>query len=66
MVIGLDLFVKRAENGIILQKMSEGFGVGEIVNGHEFDVVAMKPGAYHISSDAAEAVDSYFDCHCFS
>ena len=65
-VVGLDLFVKGAENGIVLQKMRQGLGVGKIVNGDEFDVVAMQTRADHISADAAEAVDSYFDCHCFS
>jgi hypothetical protein len=66
MLVALNLFVEGAENGIVLQKVSEGLGVGEIVNGHKFDVVAMKPGAHNISSDAAETVDSNFDCHCFS
>src|SRR5262249_15677519 len=66
MFVEVHLFVEGSENGIVLQKMGERFRIGEIVKGHEFNVIAMEAGAYNISSDAAEAVDSNFDCHCFS
>ena len=41
-VVGVDLFVEGTENGIVLQKVREGFRIREIVNGHEFNVVAMQ------------------------
>jgi hypothetical protein len=41
-------------------------GVGEIVNRHEFHVVAAQSGPNDIPANAAEAVNTYFDCHVFS
>ena len=46
--------------------MGQGFGVGEIVNGNKFDVFVIERSAKHVSPDASESVDSYFNCHVAS
>jgi hypothetical protein len=43
--------------------MRERRVVRQIVRGDELDVRVIQPGANHISTDAAEAVDSNFDWH---
>ncbi len=58
--------VKRPEDRIVLQHVRERLGVGEIVRGDEFDIGVVQAGANDVSSDAAEAVDPYFDCHRMS
>src|SRR5580658_137541 len=64
--IRVDFRVEASEDGIVLKQMGEGLGVGEIINGDEFDVAAVYGGANDVAADAAEAVDAYFDCHGFS
>ena len=46
--------------------MGQGFGVGEIVNGNEFDIFVIERSAKNVSPDASESVDSYFNCHLAS
>jgi hypothetical protein len=41
--------------------MRERGGVRQVVGGDKFDVGVVQPGSDHISTDAAEAVDTYFD-----
>jgi hypothetical protein len=41
----------------------KSLGIGEIIGGDKFDVVAMQTSADYISSNAAKAVNTYFDCH---
>ena len=58
-----DLVGQVAEDGVVLEQVGEGGGGGEVVDGDEFDVGVAKRGAEDVASDAAEAVDSYLNCH---
>src|SRR6267154_1522646 len=65
-VIGMRDFVRQiAEDGVVLQKMSESFRVGHVVDGDELDFFVVERGAHDITADAAEAVDAYLDGHTF-
>jgi hypothetical protein len=46
--------------------MSQSLGVGQIVDRHEFHVIPVQTRTNDITADAAEAIDTYFDCHEFS
>ena len=59
-------FGERSEHGIVLQKVRQSLSVGDIVDRHEFHVVPVQTCTDHIPANAAEAVNTYFDCHCFS
>ena len=43
--------------------MSKGRGIGKIVDRHKFEIGIVHGGAKNVASNAAEAVDTYFDCH---
>jgi hypothetical protein len=43
--------------------VSERFRVGEIVRRHEFDVAVVQSRTNYVTADAAESIDSNFDCH---
>ncbi len=60
---GGDLVRQIAQDGIVFQQMGQGLGVGEIVDRHEFDIAVIERSAKHVSPDASESVDSYFNCH---
>jgi hypothetical protein len=51
------------ENGIILQQMRQRFGIGKVVRRDKFDLRIAQPGADHITTDPAEAVDPHFYRH---
>ena len=55
--------MERSEHGVVLQQVRQRLGIGKIVGRDEFDLRVIQPGADYISADAAEAVDSHFDCH---
>ena len=57
-----DLLLEIAEDGVVLEKVGQGGGGGEVVDGDEFDVWVADRGAKHVASNAAEAVDAYLDC----
>ena len=52
-----------AEQGVVFRQVSEGFGVGEIVHGDEFDFRVIEGGADDVAAYAAEAVDTNFHGH---
>ena len=60
------LVVEIAENRIVLEKVSECGGVGDVVNGDELDIFVIQRSAHDIASDAAETVDTYLDGHSSS
>src|SRR5580704_1365961 len=65
-IVGVgDVVRKIAENRVVLEQVREGFGVGNIVDGDELDVLVIERSAHDIPSDAAEAVDTYLDGHYF-
>src|SRR5437016_6169953 len=57
----LNVLRELTERGVVLQQVRDGGDVREVVGGDEFDVRVVQPGPDHISTDAAEAVDTYFD-----
>ncbi len=63
---GPDLFRQSAQHGVVLEQMRQRLGIRQIVDGHEFDVVAMQGRPDHVPADAAETVDAYFYSHFFS
>jgi hypothetical protein len=60
---GLDVLVKTAEHGIIFQKMSERFGVGDVVDREKLDLRVIHGSSKQVSSDPAEAIDTDFNGH---
>ena len=58
--------LERAVVAVVLQQVGVGLGVGEIVEGDDFDLavgVALLDGAEGDAADAAEAVDADANCH---
>ena len=60
---GGDLVRQIAQDGIVFQQMSQSLGVGKIVDRHEFDVAVIERSSKHVSPDASESVDAYFNSH---
>jgi hypothetical protein len=52
-----------AEGRIVLQQVSQRLGIRQVVGCDEFDAGVVQAGSNDVSSNAAEAVDAYFDCH---
>src|SRR5258705_13316194 len=66
-VVGVRNGVRQiSQHGVIFQKVREGFGVRNIVDGDELDILVVDGGANNIASEAAKAVDSYLDWHSSS
>ena len=62
----LDRIEGAAVDRVILQQVSHRRDVAEVVDGHDLDLRVLDHGAVRQTSDAAETVDAYFDCHCVS
>ncbi len=61
-----DLLLEVAEDGVVLEKVGQGGGGGEVVDGYEFDVRVADSAAEDVASNAAEAVNAYlYCCHDF-
>src|SRR5207247_289884 len=59
-----DIVVEGAENGVVLEQVSHGLRVAEIVDGNELDIGPALPGSpEEVPPDAAEAVDAHLDAH---
>src|SRR6266850_342105 len=56
---------KIAEDGVVLQKVRERLGIGDVIDGHELNVLVIERGAHDVASDAAEAVDADLNGHYF-
>ncbi len=63
---GRDLVGQIAQNRVVFQKMSQGFWVGKVVDRNEFDIAVIERSPEHVSPDASESIDSYFNCHVTS
>ena len=62
-----DLAVEAALDGVVLQQVGEGLGVGEVVDGDDLDVrTLLEGGAEEVTADAAEAVDTNAGGHFVS
>ena len=48
---------------VVLQQVGQRGGVGQIVDGHEVDVLVLHGGAHDVAADAPEPVDADFHCH---
>ena len=57
------VLMQRTKYRVVFRKVGESGGIGEIVNGDEFDFRIVQGGANDIAADAAEAVDTYFHGH---
>src|SRR5947208_1286679 len=57
------LIFEIAEDRVGFEQVSEGGGGSEVVDGYEFDVWIADCAAEDVTSDAAEAVDTYLYCH---
>ena len=55
-----------AEDRIIFQKVSEGFGVGEIVYGHDIDVFVVECSTKDVATNTSKAVNANFHSHVAS
>ena len=56
--------VETAVHGVVLEQVGEGFVVGQVVDGNDFDVCIFQQVAEREATNAAEAVDSNaFFCH---
>ena len=62
----LDRIEGAAVDRVILQQVSHRRDVAEVVDGQDLDLRVLDHGAVRQTSDAAETVDAYFDCHCVS
>src|SRR4029434_5903455 len=58
-----NLGIQISQYRVVLKKVSERLRVGYIIDRHKIDVPTLERGAKHITSNATEAIDSYFDCH---
>src|SRR5258708_31876385 len=43
--------------------MSEGLGIGKIIDRHKLDVLVLERGAQDVATDAAESINPYFYSH---
>ena len=50
-------------HGVMFQKMSQGRGLGEVIDCDQFQVVVMEGGAKEHPASSAKAVDRDLDCH---
>jgi hypothetical protein len=58
-----DFVFQVSQNGIVLEQVREGRRSGQIIDRDKVNFGVAERGAKHITSDAAEAVDTYFYCH---
>ena len=52
-----------AQNRVVLQQVSQRLGIGQVVDGHKFEVGIIERSAQHVAPNAAKAVNAYFNCH---
>ena len=58
------LGLEAAQDGVVLQQVGQGRGVGQVVDSHDLDVRALlQQRAEVVTTDAAKAVDAYADRH---
>ncbi len=58
-----DAGVKVSEHRVVLQQVSQGCGIGEIVHRHEIDVLVAERGAHDVAPDSPESVDADANGH---
>ena len=55
-----------AQNRIVLKKMGEDCGTGEVVYGNEINLRVTQSCAEDVAADAAESIDANLNCHVLS
>ena len=60
---GGDFVLEVAEDGVVLEQVGKRGRGGEVVHGNKFDVRIAESCAENVTTNAAEAVDAYLDCH---
>ena len=64
LVIVLNISIEATEHGVILEQMSEGVIVGEVVDSHDLNVgTALFDGTEEVATNTAKAVDTYTNRH---
>ena len=56
-------FRERSQHRVVLQQVRQRCGIGQIVYRYEFHIIPVQTRADNITANAAEAINSYFDCH---
>jgi hypothetical protein len=46
--------------------MSQRFGIGDVIDGYDFDIAIVERSASNVPTDAAKTVDAYFHRHAAS
>ena len=60
-----DIEIADAVDGVVLQQVSSGGFVAQIVDGDHLDLGIVGHGAEDEASDATESVDAYLGCHAY-
>ena len=60
-----DIKIADAVDGVVLQQVSSGGFVAQIVDGDHLDRGIVGHGAEDEASDATESVDAYLGCHAY-
>jgi hypothetical protein len=63
---GLHVLLEIAQDGVVFQEVGEGLGVGDVVDGHEFQVLVVQGGPQDVPPDPTEPVDADADGHARS
>ena len=66
LAVGFDFPGERSERGVVAQQVSERLGVGQVIDGDEFDAGIAEPRPQYVAADAAETVNRDFDAHISS
>ena len=62
--VALTSALQVADDRVVLQQVRQRGGVGQVVDGHEVDVVVRHRGPHDVAADAPEPVDPHSNCHC--
>ena len=63
----LDFLLEATEHRVVLQEMRQHRGIGEVVDGNDVEITALRSGGpKEVAPDATEAIDSYAGGHRFS
>ena len=63
-IVVADLTGETTHDGVVLQEVGQGLGVGEVVDGHDLEVSTLfGEGAEEVTANAAKPVDTNLDGH---
>ena len=59
-----DIAIEAAMHGVVLQHVSQVFGLQQVIDGDDFDVFeVLRYGAEYHAADTAKTIDTDFNCH---